>query len=733
MGTIDEPTDASGPHRALRPGSCRRLLTAGLLLAGLLLAHPAAARTIYVTPQGGGPGYGADGHVVAPRTLAFSTDAMREVRSGDVVQLLADSPAPEAVTRYTRRVVLSGPDERDASPVLVRGLGSRTRMVGRTIDEIRGCPMPEEDVEQPCGDLRTALADPRAADLLGALTETVAAPAERSAGERVRSRRTRLAVPIGRAGRLADAACLDIDGRDGVTIEDLAFEECWLAAVRATGSRRITLRRTLVIGSSYGLAVRGSPDRPADTLVVEDVTWVQDASGYDEAAITREGPFRCRGGRVSAIGCAGLIWRSIPWGVTHHGAYDHFNGALLGGADVRGPIVFRRNTVLSAYNGLRLKAAACEDLEASALSAATCPFNRDVWITDNLFAYVRDNPVELETWAADVHIARNRIVNSHAWFSFDDMGGGPIYVHGNRGWFDDVPAIARPGGLSSLPPCLRQPVEKPAAGGAFDAKLDRRYDFARSRWLPVGVESSARSGAVTWMDPLDQTCEASLQGRVIKFALPPLGAKPDSYRYAERGPIYVFNNSWYLRSPVTGIGAAANLRHWNNALMFCEPSAPGTDAELCRIRPETFDASACGRRLVRGDDLARYPGEVGTLPFFDCFRWLPVDERGHDRPDLASEFDHDVSSNGFPLALMRQRGIERHGRTGHPGFTAPERGDFRLLPGALAATAACEVTETADHRLDCSEVPNGRAFAGAFDPEGRLYEGPASTRFRPPE
>ncbi|WP_018262120.1 hypothetical protein [Methylobacterium sp. WSM2598] len=724
MGAIDDAAGTGKARPVLPAGRLRRILAAGLLL---LVAHPAAARTIYVTPEGGGPGYGADGRMVAPRTEAFATETLQGLRPGDVVQLLADSPAPDAVTRYARRVTLSGAGERDAPPVVVRGLGLRTRMVGRTIEEIRGCPMPEDDVEQPCGDLATALAVPRAPDLLGALT--VAA----SAVERDRGRRSRLAMPIGRAGRLAEAACLDIDRADGVAIEDLTFQGCWLAAVRAIDSRRVTLRRSLVIGSSYGLAARGSPDRPADTLVVEDVTWVQDASGYEEAALTREGPFRCRDGRVGAFGCAGLIWRSIPWGVTHHGAYDHFNGALLGGADVRGPIVFRRNTVLSAYNGLRLKAAACEDLKASALSPATCPFNRDVWIYDNLFAFVRDNPVELETWAMEVRIARNRIVNSHAWFSFDDMGGGPVYVYGNRGWFDDVPAIDRPGRPSPLPPCARQPIEKPEAGGAFDPKLDRRFDFTRARWLAVGVESVAPSGEVTWMDPRDQTCDASLQGRVVKLALPPRGAEPDSDRYAEHGPIYVFNNSWYLRSPVTGIGAAANLRHWNNALLFCEPDAPGYDADLCRTRPETFDASTCGRGVVRGDDLARYPGETGSIPFFDCFRWLPVDEQGHDRPELASAFDHDVSSNGFPVALTRQRGIESHGRTGSPGFTAPERGDFRLLPGALAATAACAVTETPDHGLVCSQAPGGRAFAGAYDREGQLYDGPASARFRPPE
>lgn len=729
MAFVDGANAAIGvPTARLRPSPgrrrARRVLAAALLCLG---GQGAVARTIYVTPSGSGPGYGADGRMVAPRTQAFSTAAMRGLSPGDVVQLLADDPDPAVAALYRERVVLSGLGQREAPPILIRGLGQRTRLIGRTVEEIRGCPMPEDDVEQACGGLATALAAPQDPDLLGALTTPTAA------GERERSRRARLAIPIGRAGRLAAAACLDIERADGVTVEDLTFDGCWLAAVRAIGSRRVTLRRALVIGSSYGLAARGSREHPADSLVVEDVTWVQDASGFDAAALTREGPFRCADGRVSPLGCPGLLWRSLPWGVSHHGAYDHFNGALLGATDVRGPIIFRRNRVVSAYNGVRLKAAACDGRKAADLSPETCPFNQDIWIYDNLFAYVRDNPVELETWATDVRIYRNRIVNAHAWFSFDDMGGGPIYIYGNRGWFDDVPGIALPDRSPFPPPCTRHPVDKPAAGGAFDPKLDRRYDFPRARWLPVGVESLGPAGAVSWMDPLDQTCEASLQGRVVKLALPPRDPEPGTYRYAERGAIYLFNNSWYLRSPVTGIGPAANLRHWNNAVLFCEDGVPGYDRDLCRPRPETFDVSTCGRGMVGGDSLARFLGEAGTLPFFDCFRWLPVDAHGRDLPALASVFDYDISSNGFPIALKRERGIESHGRAGNPGFMAPERGDFRLIPGALAATSACVVTEASDRDLVCAETTEGQAFAGAFGPDGHLYAGPASARFRLPE
>ena len=62
-----------------------------------------------------------------------------------------------------------------------------------------------------------------------------------------------------------------------------------------------------------------------------------------------------------------------------------------------------------------------------------------------------------------------------------------------------------------------------------------------------------------------------------------------------RGPIYVFHNSWYLRTPLTGSGAAGNLRHWNNALLFCEPGSPGYDDKLCETQSlPKLDSAECG-------------------------------------------------------------------------------------------------------------------------------------------
>jgi hypothetical protein len=234
-----------------------------------------------------------------------------------------------------------------------------------------------------------------------------------------------------------------------------------------------------------------------------------------------------------------------------------------------------------------------------------------------------------------------------------------------------------------------------------------------------------------WMSEGDQLCEMSLAGRALKFALPDKGTSRDTFRYPS-APIYVFHNSWYLRAPVTATGAAVNLRHWNNAMLFCEPGTAGYHPDLCAVRPARLTPENCGRNLVKGDELTRLRGDRGAIPFFDCFRWLPVDESGQDRPDLESEFDYDVSANGFPTQLRRNPKFEQHGRVGDPGFAGPAAGDFRLKPGALAARSACQIHAADDGRLTCRLVQPETSFAGAISVEGTLYKGPDGPTFTPP-
>ena len=425
----------------------------------------------------------------------------------------------------------------------------------------------------------------------------------------------------------------------------------------------------------------------------------------------------------------------ISWGSSHHGNFDSANGALLGGFDLGGRIIFRRNKVLSAYNGIRLKAKRCEEMSKEELEK--CEYNKDVWIYDNVFSYIRDNPVELEIFAKDAKIFHNIIHNSHAWFSFDGMGGGPVYVYGNRGWFDDMPIKDWSNTISDDEECQWNDTAQPElAPDRFDPAFDRRFVYKTLIWLPVGLMQYGREDGKpgdTWMDPDEQKCDRGLTGRMIKLALPPKDVKPGTPYFYATSPIYIFNNSWFLRAPITSTDAAANLRHWNNAIAFCEAGVPGYNTELCATEAEQTDPGICGKEYIKSDDLVRYPAESGSIPFFDCFRWLPYDEAGVDRPELESEFDYDISSNGFPLELIKQvPKFEAHGRHAQPGFANAAAGDFTLIKDAPAAMSGCLV-ELDDGNLICRPVASDGPYAGAFAPDGTLYPGPADKQFLPPQ
>jgi hypothetical protein len=228
------------------------------------------------------------------------------------------------------------------------------------------------------------------------------------------------------------------------------------------------------------------------------------------------------------------------------------------------------------------------------------------------------------------------------------------------------------------------------------------------------------------MKPWEMRCEASINGRVVKFSLPRPGTQRGEFNFPSQAPVYMFNNSWYVRSPLTGFGSPAHLRHWNNAILFCEEGAPGYDPILCDPGPAPTPED-CGAFAKADHGLARHFGERGRMPFFDCFRWLPFDETGRDLEGLAGKFDWDVSSNGFPAALRRAHGMESNGRLADPGFAAPQIGDFSLVQGAAAARSACLVVEIGEGVLGCRKVDPSRSFAGAVAPDGSLYAGPWSS------
>jgi hypothetical protein len=702
------------------------MLKLGLVALNLCIAFPvvSSARTVYVTPLGE-PGYTERGELV-PSPGKFETGTFKNLSPGDVVVLLATSKDQDAVTIYDRARIEILDVTAPFDPVVIRGLGARTRIRGRPVDAFR-CAMPRDPDMRGCAE--EASADvPSAATLASLGRDRRSGPL----GRFLESAPTTLFSDPGDAamattsttGRFGEASCFDLVRVDGMIFENLHFEDCWLSAIRTRTSRNITLRDSFIVGGTWGLSV-GGDRKPAtgaarvEKITVERVTWIQDASGYAD-------PFKlsCKPEYSWNGNCPGRMWRELPWGVVHHGAYRYFNGSLLAGKHVAGDIVFRHNRVLNAYNGIRLTASVCTGPVDK--PRTECPFNNAIWIYDNLFSYVRDNPVEFEHWATRAFVFNNRFHDSHAWLSFDGMGGGPVYVYGNVGWFDD-----RPGNWGRFRGCERTPTVDRGPFGQFDPTLDRVFD-EQAGWLKVG-EIEFDNGKGIMGVAREMRCEQSIVGRPLKFSLPEAGSEGDppkfgEYNFPRTGPIYVFNNSWYLRAPLTAGGAPANVRHWNNAILFCERGTPGFDAELCRPDPWPTRED-CGSFVRADPGLDRYLA-AGATPFFDCFRWRPFDERGDEVTDFENMFDWDVSANGFPHGLPPD--FESRGRRAAPGFRRPDQGDFRLVEGAAAATSGCRVVDLGDGRLACTTGTADGGFAGAFDRTGTLYKGPGSGLFTPP-
>jgi len=436
--------------------------------------------------------------------------------------------------------------------------------------------------------------------------------------------------------------CLVLEDAAYLVIEDFTIRNCWPTAVIFLSSHHITLRANTIVGSTYAFFVA----QGSDHFVVEDSVWTQDDSGYapDESGYS---------GRYDLKPKPGRMWDTVPWGVSHHGSRAYLNGGLISSFGTRGDIVVRHNIIRNAYNGVRIRANRCTDP----------PCNVNVEIYDNDFQFVRDNPVEPEDQAINWWIHHNRIYNAHGWFSLDGVGGGPVYIFGNTGWFDDKPARR----------CI------PA-------------EWAADRTLQTDG---------TWAPTEDNECSRSRTGKVIKLG-------PGEIKLDE--PIYIFNNSWYVRAPVVA-GGRSEFRGWNNATLFCDPNviAPGMCVADFEIETD------CVRSAPGMTDAApnKFPLDLDRVPFIDCYAPSPGDTSTHS-----------ISNHPDYPDKLREVGYPAEGIHGDPGFVNGPIGDFRLRPESLARGQGCAVLRAADGSLACLDPPPGSApDIGAY--QGNvLVEGP---------
>lgn len=672
-----------------RPGAVLVILAA---LVSASFPQGVSAKTLYVTNHGAT----VDSPAGAVQSYRLQ-DALDLVEPGDTVQLLGDGNKP-AVYRAADVFRLTRGGE-IGRPITIKGQvldGEHLTIVrGGCLEETRrrtsGAPPPRDQLP-PCpsfgvpAEAMAAVAAPGGTEPEEAPGDGTPAKPENSFLETLYSASgppdDRSALPAAVEDQVRSAMCFMLADASWVVIEDLHFQQCWLPAILILGGSYITVRNSRITGSSYAIAAFPLNGKAPHHLLIERNHWIQDVSGKEaETAACTQFPGRPE--------CAGMMWHSVPFWVTHGGTWEPYNGALFGGKGIFGSVIVRNNILRNAFNGIRIEGMRCDDRDRCLREDVPCslerPCNVNVEVHDNDFFFIRDNPVEIEGWAANWRIHGNSFVSSHSWLSMDGMQGGPVYVFGNTGTFDSIPGTA----------CQDT--------WWHDQKL---YDY---RGEPPG-----------WVAPQEEMevgCGMNSIGKALKF-----GATENEE------PIYVFNNSWRLRGPVAAGGVVRQLRHWNNAIEFCmdKPglcltASPGMGATASGVTPDAVGAAGgCGAGLM-----TLY---AGGQEFLECINLPPRADGG-----TSPVFDFDLTNVGFPVEL-RDLGQEQNGRPRpdeEPSrrlFVDGQAGDYQLLSpargcriGPAGPTAASISPER--EKLECVASADEPPEVGAIQGSGERFQG----------
>ena len=205
---------------------------------------------------------------------------------------------------------------------------------------------------------------------------------------------------------LTDFAFLQIDRCEYIVIDGLKIEKCWPSILFVRNTRHLQVRNGTWRNGTYAVFAK---EKNTSHILIENNEWQQDDSPEHD------------------------LWLKFDWARAHgdegsDGMLRYFNGGFFSSKGIAGKVVIRRNRIMDAYNGVRMKA-------ESASPRQSPPMNADVHIYDNKFIRIRDNPVEPEVFAFNWHVRHNSLLDCHAWFSFDGVTGGYWYFYGNTAHF----------------------------------------------------------------------------------------------------------------------------------------------------------------------------------------------------------------------------------------------------------------------------------------------------------
>ena len=131
-----------------------------------------------------------------------------------------------------------------------------------------------------------------------------------------------------------------------VDVANSGFRDCWFAAVASYASSNITLRNSLIDGSTWAFLAVGRKAMPetAHSFEVTGNLWRQSPSAYRPSTVSCE--------VRSDWDCPVSIWFDLPWGIVHHHFWSPLNGALFMTRDVLGNVRISGNHIFDAYNGI---------------------------------------------------------------------------------------------------------------------------------------------------------------------------------------------------------------------------------------------------------------------------------------------------------------------------------------------------------------------------------------------
>jgi hypothetical protein len=203
--------------------------------------------------------------------------------------------------------------------------------------------------------------------------------------------------------------CVEINNNASwITFENIKFQNCWTNIIDIEKGNYITFRGIQALGGRHVVYAEASSSN--HHILIENSTWQQDKRIWDE-------------------------WKSqADWEDMHHGSRVYYNGGLFGSAfsGMGGAVVIRNNRISYAFNGIRWWGS----------QSGTSLISPNIEIYDNVLEFIRDNGVEPEGHAYNLHIYHNLFNHiPKGVLSYDSVGGGDVYFYGNRGYLDPAESL----------------------------------------------------------------------------------------------------------------------------------------------------------------------------------------------------------------------------------------------------------------------------------------------------